>query len=186
MSRSEREKMLADEPYLASDPELVRARERARGLLARYNASPPADRDGRLALLRELLGAAGEGSWVEPPFFCDYGTNIYFGREVYLNFGCVFLDCNTVHVGEAVKFGPGVHVYAAYHPVDPVRRRSGVEMAAPVRVGDNAWIGGGVIICPGVQIGTNAVIGAGSVVTRDVPPNVVAAGNPCRVLRGLT
>jgi maltose O-acetyltransferase len=185
MDRSEREKMLADEPYLASDPELVRMRERARDLCGRFNTTAATERGLRTTLLRELFGRAGDGVWIEPPFYCDYGCYVFLGDGAYMNFGCVILDCNEVHVGSAVKFGPNVQVYAGYHPVDPAHRRTGLEMARPIRIGDNAWIGGGAIICPGVEIGADTTIGAGSVVTKSIPPRVVAAGNPCRVIRRL-
>jgi maltose O-acetyltransferase len=186
LSRSEKEKMLANEPYLASDPQLVRERERARRLCALYNATAPDQRPRRDELLWELLAYAGEGVWVEPPFHCDYGSNIRLGDGVYVNCGCVFLDCNTVQVGDGVKFGPAVQVYTAYHPVDPRLRRTGVEMAAPVRIGHNVWVGGGAILCPGVEVGDDTTIGAGSVVTRSLPAGVLAVGSPCRVVRRLT
>jgi maltose O-acetyltransferase len=185
MSRSEREKMLANEPYLAADPELVRGRERARHLCALYNATTAHDPQRRASLLRDLFGSVGTDLWVEPPFFCDYGSQIELGERVYINCACIILDCNTVTIGDLVKIGPAVQIYTAYHPLDPDERRSGLELAAPIRIGANAWIGGGVIICPGVEIGADAVIGAGSVVTRSIPPRVVAAGNPCRVVREL-
>ncbi len=135
------------------------------------------------ALLGELLGRLGDDAWIEPPFHCDYGWNVSLGAGAYLNFGCVILDCNPVRIGANVLLGPYVQVYAAFHPTDPALRRTGRELAAPVTIGDNAWIGGGAIICPGVTIGEHTTIGAGSVVTRDIPAGVVAVGNPCRVLR---
>ena len=183
MSRSEKEKMLANEPYLASDPQLVRERERARRLCALYNATAPDHLARRDELLWELLGFAGDNVRIEPPFLCDYGTHIRLGDGVYLNFGCVFLDCNAIHLGDAVQFGPAVQVYTAYHPVDPELRRTGLELSAPVRIGNNVWVGGGAILCPGVEIGDDTTIGAGSVVTRSIPAGVLAVGNPCRVVR---
>ena len=185
MARSEREKMLADEPYRGSDPELVQARIRARLLLARFNASSPLALDERRAILQELIGDLGAKVWIEPPFFCDYGAHIRLGPGVYFNFGCVILDCNRVEVGAYCQFGPNVQLYTAYHPVDPAQRRSGLEMAAPIRIGENVWVGGGAIIGPGIEIGADTVIGAGSVVTRSLPARVVAVGNPCRVIREL-
>lgn len=184
---TEREKMLAGELYLAADLELAALRVRAREFARRYNAVPPAapqaDRD---AILREWFGACGDGAFIEPPFFCDYGGNIRLGRAAYLNTNCVILDCGPVTIGDQVKFGPGVQVYAAFHPTDPTARRTDPrELAAPVTVGNNAWVGGGAILCPGVTVGADSVIGAGSVVTRDIPPGVVAVGNPCRVVRAL-
>ncbi len=185
MPPSEREKMLANQPYRSSDPELVQARQRARRLTARCNATLPLDPDPRRAILQELLGAAGAGAWIEPPFQCDYGANIQLGSRVYLNFNCVILDCNRVELGANCKLGPGVQLYTAYHPLDPAQRAGGLEMAAPIRIGENAWIGGGAIIGPGIEIGADTVVGAGSVVTRSLPARVVAAGNPCRVIREL-
>ncbi len=176
---SERAKMVAGELYDASDEELVAARERARALLERYGRS----RD--TALLRELFARVGADPVVEPPFHCDYGDNISIGDRFYANAGCVVLDCAPVAIGDRVLFGPGVHVYAATHPLDAGLRRRGLEYARPVTIGDDVWIGGAAVVLPGVTIGERAVIGAGSVVTRDVPADVVAAGNPCRALQEL-
>jgi maltose O-acetyltransferase len=135
MPPSEREKMLADQPYRSSDPELVQARQRARLLTARFNATSPLDPEQRHTILRDLLGGVGAGVWIEPPFHCDYGANTHLGSGVYLNFNCVILDCNRVEVGANCKFGPGVQIYTAYHPLDPTERASGLEMAAPIRIG---------------------------------------------------
>ncbi|MFO0809317.1 MAG: sugar O-acetyltransferase [Gemmataceae bacterium] len=186
MAQTEHEKMLAGELYDASDPELVALRRRARKLVRQYNASDPDDPAGRLEMLQSLFAKIGPRAEVEPPFFCDYGSNIYAGDRVYMNTGAVILDCAVVHIGNEVKFGPGVHLYAATHPTDAAERAKGPELAFPIHIGDRCWIGGGVIVCPGVTIGENAVIGAGSVVTKNVPAGVVAAGNPCRVIRKLT
>jgi maltose O-acetyltransferase len=182
---SEREKMLAGELYNASAPELAEERIRAKRLLAVYNATDAADREQRTRVLVELVGALGDGVWIEPPFFCDYGLNIVLGDGVYMNANCVVLDCAPVEIGAGTLFGPAVQVYAATHPVEPAARASGDEYALPVSIGPNCWIGGAAVILPGVTIGANSVIGAGSVVTRDVPADAVAAGNPCRVLRRL-
>ena len=159
--------MLAGEPYLASDPELREERRRARRLTRLYNQTTEEERERRTEILRELFGGMGAGIDVEPPFYCDYGSNIVLGDNVFMNFGCIILDCNVVHIGDAVQCGPGVQIYAAYHPTDPVARLAAPELSAPV------------------TIGANTTIGAGSVVTRDIPANVVAAGNPCRVMRTL-
>jgi maltose O-acetyltransferase len=183
--RSEKQKMLAGEPYLASDPELVQERIRARHLTRLYNQTMQADAEQRRTLLHELLGRLGDDVWIEPPFYCDYGSNIYLASGAYFNFNCVILDCAAIYIGKNMQCGPAVQIYAAYHPTDAVARVAGPELAAPVRIGDNVWIGGGAIICPGVTIGDNTTIGAGSVVVKDVPANVAAAGNPCRVLRHL-
>ncbi len=182
---TEREKMLAGELYLASDPELVAGRNNARRLTRRYNATTEEGMAEREALLREMFGVVGESVYVEPPFLCDYGANIFAGDRLYINFGCVILDCAAIHFGSDVKLGPSVQIYAAYHPLDAALRTSGPELAAPIRIGNRVWIGGGAILCPGLTIGDDSVIGAGSVVTRDIPPGVVAVGNPCRVLREL-
>lgn len=177
--------MLAGVPYDPTDPELVAARARARRLTQRYAVTADEELELRRALLDELLGSAGEGLWIEPPFFCDYGEHIAIGPRTFLNFNCVILDCAAVTIGADVLIGPAVQIYAATHPLDTEERRAKVELARPVTVGDNVWLGGGAIVCPGVTIGENTVVGAGSVVTRDLPANVVAVGNPCRVVRPL-
>ncbi|TFZ07676.1 sugar O-acetyltransferase [Ramlibacter humi] len=180
---SEREKMLAGEPYLAMDPELVAARARAQSLCARLNALPLGDAS-RAGVQRELFGAGGGAAIVTSPFFCDYGTQIELGEGAYFNFNCVVLDVCRVRIGARTLIGPAVQVYTPLHPLDAVERR-GTEYGAPVDIGEDVWIGGGAIVLPGVTIGDRAVIGAGSVVTRDVPADVFAAGNPCRVIRSL-
>lgn len=181
--RSEKEKMLAGELYHATDPQLVAERRRARDLLRAFNATTDAETELRASTLRELLGAAGEGVLIEPPFFCDYGSHIRLGDRVYFNFNCVVLDVAEVVIGSDVMFGPAVQVYTATHPMDYQTRRAGLEGGKPVTIGSDVWVGGGAIILPGVTVGARTVIGAGSVVTRDVPEGVFAAGNPCRVLR---
>ncbi|MGH7199640.1 MAG: sugar O-acetyltransferase [Planctomycetaceae bacterium] len=180
------DKMLTGKLYDPLDPHLSAARRRARERIRRFNASREDDRVGRAHILAELFGAMGEGVWIEPPFFCDYGRNITLGRRVYFNFNCVVLDPAPVRIGDGVLFGPAVQIYTATHPLSTAERRTGLEFAKPVEVGSDVWIGGGAILCPGVTIGAGTVIGAGSVVTRDVPSGVLAAGNPCRVLRELT
>lgn len=177
--------MLANELYLASDPELVTESRQAFHLTRLYNGVAAENLEQRSEILRELFGKVGENIQIVPPFHCDYGRNIYVGDNFYMNYGGVILDCNTVHVGDNVLCGPYVQIYTAYHPVDPTVRLSGRELAAPITIGNNVWIGGGVIICPGVTIGDNTTIGAGSVVTKDIPANVVAVGNPCKVIRTL-
>jgi maltose O-acetyltransferase len=179
----EKQRMLAGELYQATDPELVADYLHAQELLCQFNATRPNAAEERLALLMELFGHFGHGSVLKPSFRCDYGYNILIGRNVFVNYDCVFLDCNRITIGDDVQIGPAVQIYTAQHPTDPETRRSGLEFALPVTLGDNAWIGGGAILCPGVTIGANTVVGAGSVVTRDLPPNVIAAGNPCRVIR---
>jgi len=181
--RTEREKMIAGELYDASDAELVLARTLAREQLRALNESRPNPPGERLRLLRALLGAVGEGTWVEPPFFCDYGGNITLGDRVFFNFNCIILDPAPVTIGNDVLFGPNVQIYTATHPLDYRERRTGLELARPIVIDSDVWIGGGTILCPGVRIGSRSVIGAGTVVTRDVPEGVVAVGNPCRVVR---
>ena len=181
---TEKEKMLAGEPYLASDPVLVRERRYAQEVLHRFNAAGPEEWDEAGALLGGLFGAVGEGTVVMPPFRCDYGYNIRIGANGFMNYGCVFLDCCPITIGDFLQMGPGVQVYTATHPLDPELRRS-VESALPITIGNDVWIGGGSVLLPGVTIGDNTVVGAGSVVTRDLPANVIAVGNPCRVLRDI-
>jgi maltose O-acetyltransferase len=182
---TEREKMLAGELYLAADGELVAERKRARRLCRAYNATTEEEEAERLHLLHELLGAVGEAPTIEPPFECDYGSHIVAGDRLYINYGCIILDCAAVRFGDDVMLGPKVQIYAATHPVEAEIRCAGPELAAPITIGNRVWIGGGAILCPGITIGDNTTIGAGSVVTRDIPANVIAAGNPCRVLRTL-
>ncbi len=172
----EEDKMLAGALYRPADPELVALRARARTLAGRLG-------DGETGVLAELLGAVGTDVEVVPPFFCDYGSNIFVGSRVFVNTNCVILDCARIDIGDDVQIGPGVHLYAATHPLDATVRRSGLELAAPVSIGHDVWLGGGAIVCPGVSIGARTVIGAGSVVVGDIPSDVVAAGNPCRVIR---
>lgn len=183
--RSEKDKMLAGDPYRASDAELVAARLRARKLCQQLSALPAdAPAGEQRALLALLLGYATD-AYVTAPFSCDYGTNIRLGANVYFNFGCIVLDCAPVSIGSNALFGPAVQIYTALHPLSAADRRAGWESAKPVGIGEDVWVGGGAIICPGVTIGDRSVIGAGSVVTRDVPADVFAAGNPCRVVRAL-
>jgi maltose O-acetyltransferase len=181
----EKAKMLAGELYFANDPELRAARLRAQTILMKFNATPADAEHERRALLTELLASFGEETVLNPTLRCDYGFNISIGNRSFINFDCVFLDCNRITIGDEVQIAPGVHLYTATHPVDATARRSGAEYALPITIEDGVWLGGGVIVCPGVTIGRNAVVGAGSVVTRNVPANVVAAGNPCRVARHL-
>ena len=162
--RSEKEKMLAGELYDPLDAELVRARKRARDLCQDLNATREKDQEGRRRILTELLGKGGESVWMQPPFFCDYGTNILLGERVYFNFNCVILDVCLVKIGDFTLFGPAVQIYTATHPMNAQLRRK-QEFAKPIEIGSDVWVGGGAIICPGVKIGSKTVIGAGSVVT---------------------
>ena len=179
---SEREKMLAGELYDALDPELVVARVRARDLCWALNATRESDETERRRILRELIGVGGDTVWMQPPFYCDYGTNIELGTRVFFNFNCVVLDVCRVRIGDYTLFGPGVQILTPLHPLDSVLRRK-EEYGKPIEIGSDVWVGGGAIICPGVRVGSRSVIGAGSIVTRDVPDDVLAAGNPCRVIR---
>jgi len=180
---SEKEKMLRGELYDPLDPQLSAERRRARLLTRALNDTDDTRQEERARLVRELIPDSGEGVWVEPPFYCDYGTNITLGDRVFFNFNCVVLDVAPVRIGSGVLFGPAVQIYAATHPLSAAERRTGLEYGKPVEVGDDVWVGGGAVICPGVRIGARSVVGAGSVVTRDVPEGVFAAGNPARVIR---
>lgn len=183
--KTEKQKMLAGELYLASDPELFAEHQRACLLTRQYNSTTEAESQKRTEILQDLFGELGANCQIVPSFYCDYGSNIYAGNNFFLNYGCVILDCNTVHIGDNVLCAPYVQIYTAYHPTDPALRLTGRELAAPVKIGNNVWIGGGAIICPGVTIGDNTTIGAGSVVVKSIPANVVAAGNPCRLIRSV-
>lgn len=183
--RTEKEKMLAGGLYDPRDPQLLGERRRARLLTKAFNDTSDDQGIERKKLLSELFGAMGKGTFIEPPFHCDYGGNIALGERVFFNFNCVILDVAQVTIGNHVMFGPGVQVYTATHPLDAEERRGGLESAKPIIIGDDVWIGGGAILCPGVTVGARTVIGAGSVVTKDIPADVFAAGNPCRVIRRL-
>ncbi|WP_277878109.1 sugar O-acetyltransferase [Leptolyngbya sp. FACHB-261] len=175
--------MLANEPYLEADPELVEMRTKAQHLLYEFNSLPPDEAERRREIIQALFGEVGQIFAIQPPFRCDYGCHIYAKDNLYINYDCVILDCNKVYLGSNVLLAPKVQIYTVYHPLDPEARKTGVEIAAPITIGDNVWIGGGAIVCPGITIGDNTTIGAGSVVTKDIPANVVAVGNPCRVIR---
>lgn len=183
--RTEKAKMLAGELYDPLDPELVAAREHARDLCQALNATREAEQEERRRILRELFGAGGDTVWMQPPFFCDYGSNIELGERVFFNFNCVVLDVCPVRIGSFTFFGPAVQIYTPLHPFNAeLRRRQ--EFGKPVEIGSDVWVGGGALIMPGVRVGSRTVIGAGSVVTRDIPDDVFAAGNPCRVIREIT
>ena len=183
--RSEKQKMAAGELYYANDPELGRERRAARRLLAQYNATSPDDPAARLALLRQLFGAVGDGADIQPHFACDYGYMIRIGKNAFINYNCVFLDGAPIEIGDDLQMGPAVQLYTAFHPLDRQTRSAGLEYARPIRIGDGVWIGGGAIVLAGVTVGDGSVIGAGSVVRQDVPAGVVAAGNPARIIRTL-
>jgi maltose O-acetyltransferase len=174
--------MLAGELYDSLDPELVLARNRARDICQALNATREDEVEMRRRLLRQLFGKGGENALIQPPFYCDYGSNIELGERVFFNFNCIVLDVCRVRIGDYAQFGPGVQILTPLHPFDAELRRK-QEYGAPIEIGSDVWVGGGALILPGVRIGANTVIGAGSVVTRDVPAGVLAAGNPCRVIR---
>lgn len=183
--KTEKEKMLAGELYNSLDPELVAGRRRARLLTKRLNDTHDDEQELRRELLQELFGSSGANLLLEPPFYCDYGSHIYLGDNVFFNFNCVILDVAQVTIGSDTMFGPLVQIYTATHPLEAHERLKGLEAGKPITIGSGVWVGGGAIINPGVTIGDRTTIGAGSVVTRDIPDDVFAAGNPCRVIREL-
>ncbi len=180
-----RERMLAGDLYIADDPDLARDSERAMTLSHRLNTMDPNEGAGRRAVLTELLGAFGEGSEIRPPFRCDYGHQTFVGARTFANFGLLCLDVATITIGDDVQIGPNVQLLTPTHPVAAGPRRDKWEAARPIVIGDNVWLGGGVIVLPGVTIGENTVVGAGAVVVRDLPANVVAVGNPARIVRAV-
>jgi maltose O-acetyltransferase len=179
--RTERQKMLAGELYDPFDPELVAARDQARSLCAALNASKESERDERRRILDDLFGSGGDTAWLQPPFYCDYGSNIHLGTRVFFNFNCTVLDVCDVRVGDYTLFGPGVQILTPLHPRDAALRRE-QEYGKPIEIGADVWVGGGALILAGVRIGSRSIIGAGSVVSRDIPDDVLAVGNPCRVI----
>lgn len=181
---TEREKMTAGLPFFTGDPQLMEDKKHARQLAEEFNHSPE-EPELRTALLNRLFGSCGEGAFIKPPFHCDYGYNIHIGEHFFANFDCVFLDAAPITIGNNVMVGPKTCIYAIGHPLDAEERKRSIGLPSPVTIGDNVWLGGGVTILPGVTIGENTVIAAGSVVTKDVPANVVAAGNPARVIKNL-
>lgn len=182
----EKRKMLNGQLYQAGDELLREERRHARKILRAYNDSSPDEPERRALILKELFASMGAGIEIEPPFYCDYGYNISAGRHFYANHNCVILDGAAVTIGDNVFLGPAVQIYTATHPLAVEERGQGLEMALSVTIEDNVWIGGGAIVNPGITIGRGTTIGSGSVVTKNVPPNVLAAGNPCRVIRKLT
>jgi maltose O-acetyltransferase len=181
--RTNRERMLAGELYIADDPESARLAQRALELTHAYQVESAAAPDTARAHLDELLGALGEDAYVKPPLFVDYGENIHIGARTFVNYNLTALDVAEIRIGEDCQIGPNVQLLTPTHPVDPEPRRNKLEAAQPITIGDNVWLGGGVIVCPGVTIGDDTVVGAGAVVTRDLPSGVVAVGNPARVVR---
>ena len=180
---TEKEKMLNGELYLSFGEELFNERQYAKDVIFEYNSLPPREVERRNELLKGLLGKTGEKFFIEPPFRCDYGYNIELGENCYMNYNCTILDCAKVTIGRDVLIGPNVNMFAAGHPISPKERLAELEYAYPIEIGDCVWIGGGTTINAGVKIGKNSVIGSGSVVTKDIPENVVAVGNPCKVIK---
>lgn len=183
--RTHRERMLAGDPYLADDPELVAESRRAAALIKAFNESGPDDAAARRRILEEVLGSLGEGAEIRSPFYCDYGYNTHVGARTFVNVGLVALDVTRITIGEDVQIGPYVQLLTPTHPLEPDVRREKWEAAEPIAIGDNAWLGGGVVVCPGVTIGADTVVGAGAVVTQDLPAGVLAVGVPARVVRSL-
>ena len=181
--KTEKEKMLAGELYNASDSHLSMERRVARLLCKKYNDTTDEQVLLRREILRDLIGKYGKGLVIEPPFYCDYGSNISLGDKVYFNFNCVVLDVNKVTIGNNVLFGPNVQIYTATHPMEYKIRAEWLESGDPITIGSDVWVGGGAIICPGVTIGDRSVIGAGSVVTRDVPDYSIMVGNPAKLVK---
>ncbi len=185
--KNEKKKMLSGRLYHSSgDPELQKDEKKCRMLVRLFNGTTEEQKNYRSQLLSELLGSRGERCTFEPPIHFDFGCHTYIGEKFYSNFDCIILDVNKVVIGDNVMFGPRVSIFTAGHPIDPEVRRLDLQYGYPVTIGNNVWVGGNTVINPGVTIGDNVVIGSGSVVTRDIPANVVAAGNPCRVIREIT
>ncbi|SFJ06430.1 maltose O-acetyltransferase [Nitrosomonas sp. Nm34] len=183
--RTERQKMLAGELYDPFDPELVAAREHARSLCHALNVTKESEQSERYRILEALFGTGGNTVWMQPPFYCDYGSNIHLGTRVFFNFNCTVLDVCEVHIGDYTLFGPGVQILTPLHPFNADLRRT-QEYGKPIEIGADVWVGSGALILAGVRIGSRTIIGAGSVVTRDIPEGVLAAGNPCRVIRDVS
>jgi maltose O-acetyltransferase len=179
--RTPYQKMLAGEPYIANDPQIIADHDRAMVLLDRYNRDLAASASVRRTILVELLGAIGPDAEIRPPFFCDYGHRVHVGARTFVNFGLMALDVAPIVIGDDVQIGPYVQLLTPTHPIGAQARRDKWESARPITIGDNVWLGGGVVVLPGVTIGPDTVIGAGSIVTRDVPAGVVAHGNPARI-----
>lgn len=183
---NQKERMLNGLPYKAWLDGLSEEREACRAKLYAFNHLPPEERGRIPELVKDLFGKTGTNPFMEPPFHCDYGWNIEVGDNFYANFNLTILDVGKVTIGNNAFFAPNIAIYTAGHPVHPDSRNSGYEYGIPVTIGDNVWLGGNTVILPGVTIGNNVVIGAGSVVTKDIPDNVIAAGNPCRIIRSIT
>lgn len=180
---TEEEKMLQGELYHGNDEELVKKRQRAKELLFDLHTLRPSQLEQRNSIFKQLIGKVGKNLFIEPPFLCDYGSNIEIGNDFYANYNCIMLDAAKIVIGNHVLLGPNVNIYAAGHPIEPELRLQDLEYAKPITIGNNVWIGGNTVINPGVRIGDNSIIGSGSVVTKDIPANVIAVGNPCKVIK---
>ncbi|MFC8591196.1 sugar O-acetyltransferase [Streptomyces atroolivaceus] len=183
--RTNLERMLAGDLYIADDPEIAQRQQHAMRLAARFQAAYTEDADAARTILAELLDSVGEGVDLRPPLYVDYGSNISIGARTFVNYHLTALDVARITIGEDCQIGPNVQLLTPTHPVEPEPRRDKLEAALPITIGDNVWLGGGVVVCPGVTIGDNSVIGAGAVVTKDIPADVVAVGNPARVIRSV-
>jgi maltose O-acetyltransferase len=181
--KSEKEKMLAGELYNPLDKELSIERNKTRLLFKELNDTNDSEGKKRKQILKQLIPSSSGKVWIEPPFYCDYGSNITIGKKVFLNFNCVILDVVPVTIGSRTMIGPNVQIYTATHPMNHKERAAGLESGKPIHIGEDVWVGGSAVICPGVRIGDRSVVGAGSVVTKDIPSDVFAAGNPCKVIR---
>ena len=181
--KTDKEKMLAGELYNGMAKDLLLERIHTKDLLYDFNHCRPSNMEERDAIIRQVLGSVGSDFYIEPPFLCDYGYNISVGNNVFINYNCTILDCNTISIGNNVLIGPNVNLYAATHPTDSATRNQGLEYALPISIGNNVWIGGNVCVLPGVSIGDNCVIGTGSIVNKSIPANSIAVGNPCRVIK---
>lgn len=183
--------MLAGLPYNSRDSELLRRYHKVRELLNAFNQSSSDNYERKSEIFKSLFGSVGEDVWIEAPFYCDYGEQIYIGNHVFINYSCVFLDSNTITINDHVLIGPGVQIYTASHPLKAderinINEKSYLTTSKPVEIGEQCWIGGGTFIMPGITIGSKTTIGAGSVVTKPIPANVFAAGNPCKIVRKLS
>lgn len=179
MTKTEKQKMLAGEEYIAFNPELNEMRKASADATMKFNTT------GCKKYIREIFKNEFDGLMLNPPFYCDYGENIQFGKNVFVNFNCSILSCAKVEIGDNCYIAPNVQLYTAIHPINPEQRNKAINLAKPIKIGANCWLGGGVIVLAGVEIGEGTTIGAGSVVTKNIPPRCVAVGNPCRVLKYL-
>ena len=183
---TEKEKMISGQPYFANGKELFTERQNAKEMVFDFNNSHPKELKFRSEIIKKLFGKTEKGFYIEPPFRCDYGYNISVGKNFYSNYNCTILDCAEVKIGDNVMLAPNVSILTAGHPIHHEMRNTGMEYAFSITIGNSVWIGGNVVINPGVSIGNNTIIGSGSVVTKDIPDNVIAVGNPCKVMRQIT